>query len=151
MAQTAAVLRELFAVQLDQLDGVWPHVAPELQRAVERSDGRYEVEDVRAAIEAGEMNLWIVLAGHDLEMVLVTQIIDYPRKRLCALPFIAGRNRREWMHFLEEIGKFAEERGCMEFEGYARKGWLKDTDAAGWRQLWTTIGKPIDEIDLDNA
>jgi hypothetical protein len=140
---------ELLGVQADQIEAVWPYVESEIERGVQRSHDTLTVETVRDGLENRDMQLWVSLNDKDLEAVCVTQIVDYPGMRVCALLLIAGKNRRAWWKFGDVISAWASERGCEMLEGHARRGWMPEAEKDGWSEAWITVRKPIDVENID--
>ena len=128
------------------LDRYWPLAEPAIARAVARSDGRYAVADVFAALRAGEMQLWISLAEIDdradaIEAVCVTEIVSYPREKRCGIVFCAGKDRKNWLHHLAGIETWAKAQGCAAFELQGRPGW--ERALPDWRKTHVILRKRI--------
>lgn len=133
----------LCAVPAAQVASVWPWVEPELRRACARSDGRYAAEDVRAALLARDMQLWIAVgaAGRGIESVCVTELVKYPQEKRCGLVFCAGRRPERWLHHLDEIAGWARAQGCAALELQGRPGWEKLLP--GWEKTHVLLRKRI--------
>lgn len=103
--------RWLQPIPAEELAGVWWQVYPLIYGAAERSGGRYEAADIKKAIESLDMQLWIIRAGDSVEAVAVTEIIQYPRRKLVKVNIGAGKNYKEWIPLLAEIEEWGKENG----------------------------------------
>lgn len=131
----------LHGIPHDQIDNVWGKVAPILQRAVDKSQHDYAIQDIYAALKQRDMQLWVWVENDAIEACCITQIISYPRRRICQMPFIAGNKMKNWLSTEETIVAWAKERGCSQFEGFARDGWLRVLK--NWSKVWNTIRRDI--------
>jgi len=89
------------------------------------------------------MQLWVIVEGREITACGVTQILNYPRKKVCLMLLVSGRDFHKWSDKLDEIGKWASDIGCTSFEAFCRPGWkrvLKD-----WEEINTVMRKPINE------
>jgi hypothetical protein len=104
---------------------VWPWVQDLIEPAIVTSSGRYLPEDIRQALVEERMQLWVF--EHDLKpgMAVVTEIIQYPRKKYCQIVFVGARKecpRRRWEHVIYELEKWAKEIGCDGMQSISRHG-----------------------------
>jgi hypothetical protein len=115
----------LMGISPDMLPVFWPLVAPLLAQALEHADGRYALEDVRDALLARDMQLWIAVDPRSLaiEAACVTEIVAYPREKRCGVVFCAGRRTERWLRHLDEIEDWARGQGCHALELQGRPGW----------------------------
>lgn len=135
---------ELVGVPQAELSKVWPAIAPMLKRACERSDGRYAIEDVRAALHRREMQLWLAVAADvdgAVEAVCVTELVRYPREKRCGIVFCAGREPQRWLHHLDAIEKWARAHGCAALELQGRPGWERLLES--WDKTHVLLRKRI--------
>lgn len=113
-------------VGLDDVPYVWEEVAPLLQKAVKRSEGELSTDDVLEHIQNQTFQLWVAIVEEKIIMAMVTQFIDYPRKRVLRVLSIGGENFSV-LHekFNPMVESFALENGCTSLELWGRKGWKK--------------------------
>ncbi|HLB80612.1 MAG TPA: hypothetical protein VJJ77_08910 [Dongiaceae bacterium] len=128
------------------LDRYWPPAEAAIARAVARSDGRYAVADVLAALRAGDMQLWVSLAEIDdgasaVEAACITEIVSYPREKRCGIVFCAGKERKNWLHQLAGIETWAKALGCTAMELQGRPGW--ERILPDWRKTHVILRKRI--------
>ena len=110
----------------DDVPYIWDQVAPLLATVTQHTEGEMEPDDFLEALTYGDMQLWIAAEKEDLHMVMVTQIIPYPQKKVLRVIAIAGTGFKE-LHekFNATIESFAIQAGCSAMELWGRKGWKK--------------------------
>jgi len=120
-------------VPKEHFNQYWKHVRDYLEPAVERSDGRWDMEHVAAACAAGHYHVMIASDGRDIKGVLTMSPVDYPGRRMMALHFLGGEDFDAWYpNMLKELTKYALACGCDGLEGAARDGFWKWFKADGW-------------------
>lgn len=106
---------------------VWEEVEPLISRATQFSEGEMLPQDFLATLTMGGMQLWIAISGGDkVTLAMVTQIIEYPQKKVLRVITIAGEDFKEaHERFKGGIEDFALRTGCTSMELWGRKGWKK--------------------------
>lgn len=122
----------LVPVTHDRVDQHWRTIAPMLAPAVDRSLGNYNLMDVYLALKNRDMQLWLSKDGDKIEAAGVTRIDIHERFRSCAIPFIGGENRDNWLPFEEKITDWAKTLGCSALDGFFREGWKRVLKDQGW-------------------
>lgn len=111
-----------------------------LKRALATTEGCFEPVDILAAILSSKMQLWISWNG-SVEAAMVTELINYPRRRSCRVFLIGGRNLKSWSAaFQREIEAFARSHGCSFMEGGSRSGWVR---VAGYKNIGCMLMKEL--------
>ena len=95
-----------------------PSVAELLQPAVDRG-GTHRMSDIEAGVEEGRFQLWV-----DTRMVGITEIIDFPLKRVLHV-FLVGGDLEQIKNLHDDVWDWAVARGCSEMTLSGRPGWLK--------------------------
>lgn len=105
------------------VDGKLPEVLQELQKcehflepALEYDDC-HEMQDIADAIAVGRMQLW-----HGPNGAMVTEVQDYPRKRVLHVWWAGGR-LETILQLIPHIEQFAKDIGCGKITCTGRKGW----------------------------
>lgn len=117
---------EVLPVSPHHVKAIWPAVEKYVADALEYAHGLFLPEDIRDFCINSKMQLWIATRGDDVLAAVVTEITDFPRARICAAPFIGGRDMRAWFRkMLHTIEAWSKEMGCIGLTGGARRGWGK--------------------------
>lgn len=129
-------------INQDQAIKLWPQIE-HLIGPLLAQEGLYHPVDILAFHIRGEMLIWVAwdMVSPQIDAVMVTQIVRFPRKTICAVPYIAGRNMRRWARKLqEETEKYARAQGCAQMGGGYRKGWAR---VAGYEVTGVTLRKNL--------
>jgi len=85
----------------------WPafreRLQPHLAKMAEGGGGRYLASDLEDEIVAGNLLLWVAMRGPDVAVVMLTQIINYPRAKAMRCVAVVGHNPMRWMHLLQHV------------------------------------------------
>jgi len=101
-----------------------PIVGPMLDRATCLASGRVDSEDVLRMCDEGTMQLWLAMRNErDVIAVLVTELVEFPGRKVCNLLFCAGEDMHTWAHKLAEIEAWAAGEGCEIVTIQGRAGW----------------------------
>jgi hypothetical protein len=131
---------------------VWPLAEPHLRRALLYSDGEFTLEETHGLIRDGRFQLWLAWDGGTRRAIGagVTEIFDYPRKRVCFLVLWASEApRARWLDGLETVERWAREQGCDGMRLLGRKGWGRVL--SGYRPQYTVFVRSFDEERIREA
>ena len=110
---------------LDELLLVWPHVAGLLHRATART-GCYEPIDVLKLAMAGQVGIWLCEVDGAIAAVLVSEVKQYPRRRILEMLFAGGDRMREWLPVaIAQLDAHARACGCSHISTLGRPGWIR--------------------------
>ena len=116
---------------------VWVEAAASLRRACERT-GERTTHDVLLALVTGNAQLWRV---HD-DAWCVTEIVNYPRKKVANVTLVGGRNAKRWCRELADTCiQWAKHYQADEIRIVGRRGWLRwlpeaqETTVMTWQLL----------------
>lgn len=99
-----------------------------LQKALDHGNNCHSLEDVFAALKSGEMQcFW------SDEAFVVTQVCQYPQKRVLVVPFAAGR-LADVMRLQPQVVAHAKSNGCEDLLVIGRRGWEKVLPKFGWKR-----------------
>lgn len=107
------------------VDDWWPHICGFLEKAANRSDGKYDLDSIYQKIMSKDMQLWVVMESNRILAAGVTAVHVYPLKKVCCVSFLGGEDMGLWKHTIEKIEQVASEWGCDYVEVMGRKGWAK--------------------------
>lgn len=91
-------------------------------------------QDIADGIANGRYQYW----GDD-QCCLVTEIVDYPQKRVLHLFIAAGNLTKLLDEYLPQVKEFAKEHGCSSLTSVSRKGFLKRFPAYGFKPRCVTF------------
>lgn len=124
---------------------VWPLARPFVERALGEGGGHFRAEDVLAALERSEMQLWALWREDRLAGALVTEIVRWPRRTVCRLVLAGAEDglRAEWLPWRGAIERWARAHGCTAMEIYGRPSWARLLPGARKRVVleWDLDGK----------
>lgn len=113
---------------LDELADEWPTIAPMLRKATQRT-GCYEPIDILRLAMAGQLGVWVCEVDGEITAVIVTEVKQYPRKRVLEMLFCGGCGMRHWLEpAIAVIDEHARACGCTLVCCLGRHGW-----ARAWR------------------
>ncbi len=141
-----SVAIELVLIPAGHVGAVWHLAEPHLRRALSYADGEFTLEDVRKLMEEGRFQLWM---GWDLGRrqavgAGVTEIFDYPRRRVCFLVLWASEApRATWLPCLKTVEQWAAAQGCIAMRLLGRKGWARVLN--GYRPQYTVFVRSFDD------
>lgn len=125
------------------VDGVWSTVEPLIAKALAKGRGEFIPADYRRFLLAREMQLWAAVKDQQIHAVCLTEIVNFPRLKICRLVLAAGSEMRHWMKpGVATIKAWAKANGCEEIRGGGRMGWSR---ALGWKPIYTVCGERLTE------
>ena len=117
-------------IGLEAIEGAWPAVKHFVERAIAEGTGGITPDDVLEQLRSGGMQLWALITADgepEVVAVLVTEVIDYPRKRVLDLALMAGDRMELWIDSLPVLEKWAVANGVDQVQVHGRKGWERVT------------------------
>jgi hypothetical protein len=132
---------------MGDVDRFWPAVRVKLVRAIEENHGEYTLSDIYNFLSRGTMQLWIVAEELDLKSVFVTEIITYPRMRVCFIVLAAGEGLDDLVAQLDVVEQWAGELGVDELRIQGRRGWQRVLRSKGFSLSYTVLRKVLQRGD----
>ncbi|KKL63986.1 hypothetical protein LCGC14_2169650 [marine sediment metagenome] len=127
------------AVEVPQ---IWNEAEVFLRPAIERSQGRYDIASVYAAIMERNMQLWCVWDGPMIAAV-VTQVNIWPTGMRTARVILAGGSRiKEWVHMMDLIERWSRANDCRLLFADGRPGFKK---LLGWETATIELVKDLSD------
>lgn len=131
-------------VPVEYIHEVWPKIRGYIANATKYTFGRYEPEDVLDLLFFQDHQLWVALDGEDVIGCIITNVIQYPRKRVLSCPFVTGEDFKRWKYpMLRLLGKWATDNGCEALESSARIGWERVFKDDGYTAMWQSFELPV--------
>jgi hypothetical protein len=128
-------------VEAEDVDMVWDETYPLIEKALRYAEGELVPEDIKKHLDAGNLRLWVALQDKSVIASMVTEIIQYPRKKIVRVITLAGKNMDLWYDFLPMVEGYAISNGCSSLEAWTRRGMtrkLKD-----WKHSYDIITKDL--------
>lgn len=123
------------------LEAEWARCRPWIEAALENQHGTYLVEDVEAEIAAGRAVFW---PGR--RAAVVTEFIEYPRRRALNFWLLGGDGRELVKHMRPAIEAWGAANGCDLFLGFGshdRPSWGRALTRFGYAPGWNAYVKDI--------
>jgi len=121
----------------------WADLRPFFEKVTIHTNGCYEPDDILDLITDGEHLLWIAWDEQRLavDAVMTTRLVEYPRRIVCHVPYIAGKHMGRWLkEFQSTVEDYALKSGATGIEGAFRRGWAR---ACGMRETGVTLFKDL--------
>jgi hypothetical protein len=98
-----------------------------IEEVVDKSGGRFTVESIASAIEADQMQLWVIFRGYEPARAIVGTSLEQELSgdSTAMVHFVWGKGMDEWKHLLDEIREWGRFHGCNRLAMWARKGFAK--------------------------
>ena len=136
----------------DQIDNCWPFVRGYLAGAAEYTYGRYMTQDVYEGFKKDGNILWIAFNDEGIKGAVVTNFVQYPRKRFLMILFVGGVGVGEWQRpMIQMLQKYAKDTECDGIESTARLGWERQLRSEGYKPLWKTFELPVADTGLGDT
>ena len=101
---------------------IWNEVEPLIKKAL---DDRYTTDDILQGLIKNSFQLFISW-NNKVESAVVTEVAQYPRKKILRYFLAGGNNLNNWLEPIQEtIEKFAKHNNCNSIEVAGRKGWAR--------------------------
>jgi len=112
-----------------------PALLPYLTKSQEWTRGRATVDDILRFILTGQMQLWV---GHEEGKIyghVITEIKDYPQRRMLVVQYCALESHH--MQYMDDevsdlLDRFAKDAGCSGVEFVGRPGWRNQAAKYGF-------------------
>lgn len=119
---------------------------PFIEKALEHSEGEYDLVDVEHGLLSGRYESWIAVADDEVKAVAITEVVQHPNYRELLIKHIGGKDKNIWMtpEWQDRtFSQYAKDTGCKNLVMFGRKGWKRVLDKLGWKESYTIMKKEI--------
>lgn len=116
----------------DTLASAWPILAPMLARVVERGHGEYTLRDVAVRVASEAWQLWTVVDSEQPVAAVVTELVQYPAKKIARVIMLGGQDFTRWKHLISTLEDWALYHDCVELEAWCRPGMARKVEGIGF-------------------
>ena len=137
-------------VPKDYVLNVWDEVKPHLDKVIEHTHGRFNIDDIlNYLLTDDEFVLWIAFDEKEIKGAVVTHVTPYPRGKYLCMLFCGGVEFETWGDQIVKLMQhWAHDTGCVALEASGRPGWAKILKANGYKPLWQTFELPAANAGL---
>ena len=122
----------------------WPRVADLIQLALDEGWGEMNIGDVWERVQAGLMQVLVVLDDEKILAALVTEVVDYPRRRALRVVFAGGEGMEDWVEEVDQLLLVgAKKVGAQGIEICGRAGWGRALRSLQYKVKYHTIVKEV--------
>ena len=122
----------------------WAETRHLAEWGLRRGDGSHDLASLAAGVRAGTYQLWVVIDENGPKAVLFTEIVQWPRKKVCIIQYAAGAGALD--DLLLHVGKiehWAVAQGCDGMMVPGRDGWEPKLAGQGYRKTSIILEKRL--------
>ena len=135
---------EVSMVPAQYIDTCWEKIEHFFEKAAEYTYGRYSPSDLYDMVKDGDHQLWVVYDGSDFKGTVLTNVMNYPQRRVLCMGFCGGTELKDWKTpMLDLLKRYAKDMGCDSIEAFGRPGWANVFKNDGYQPKWITFELPI--------
>ena len=98
-------------------------------------DPSFDLDEALRAVVSGEMALWSIKDGDEIEAAALVQGLDFGNRRTVHVVGIAGARFHEWADDLEAaLIAYRDKIGAEAIESWSRPGVVKWLKRRGWKE-----------------
>lgn len=126
------------------VEELWRFAEPYIKRALDHAHGEMSPEDVMNFCKSGDFQLWMISKGKRIVGAGTTQIVIYPKKKVCRIVTLAGSEFDEWMDIAHmNLELWADSMGCVDMEVFVRKGFVPKLGKIGYKHGYSVCHKSL--------
>lgn len=136
---------ELIGVPHSSVGDIWFEVKPMLEKGIAHGDGELHIDDLLKFLLERTMQLWVLYNESEgqISMAGVTEIVNYPRTKVCRAVVLGGDGVDMWIQHISGIEEWAKSMNCDKVEAYGRRGLAKKMEQIGYQNKYVVIRKDI--------
>jgi hypothetical protein len=118
---------------------IWADVENLIEKAL---DDCYKPQDILSGLMENKFQLFISWNDFKVESAIITEVAQYPRKKILRYFLAGGKNLDNWLEPIQQkIEQFAKNNQCNAIEVAGRKGWLRKLK--GYKQKIFLMSKEL--------
>ena len=87
----------LTGIPSQEIDEIWDACLPFIELAAKKGQEEMSTKDIYNFCKDAKMQLWIVFDNNaDIKAVVTTEIVNYPRKKVCRVVTLGGQEIDNW-------------------------------------------------------
>ena len=103
---------------------VWMKVLPHLLNGKQCWEKFYSVHQIKRNFIEGKQQLWVMIEEKDVLGIVITQIDDFPEKRVLRITYLGGKGfKPSMMKTLADIEDWGRSKGCVLVDIFGRDKW----------------------------
>src|SRR5262245_47135482 len=115
----------VFLPPLELLARRWNEIEPMLRKSTERTCC-YEPIDLLILAGTGQVGIWLCMRGEELDAALVSNVTNYPRRKIWGMLFAGGTKMPAWRDAgVAALDKHARDLACTHVACAGRAGWAR--------------------------
>jgi len=131
-------------IPFQAIDRFWVFAEPYVKRALDHTNGEMTHIDLKEMCISRDAQLWLCNKGNRIIGAGTTEIVIYPRKKVCRIITLAGTEFDGWMDLAHNvITLWAKDQGCESLQALTRTGFVQKLKKIGFRNRYCVCDKPI--------
>lgn len=132
-------------VPVEYIESVWPSISTYVDSLVEYTYGRFTTDDIKYGVLNMPQQLWIAFDESEVYGFVVTEIYQYPRKKVLTMHFTGGQKLPLWKEpMLNLLKQFGRDNECSVIESYGRPGWERVFKDDGYKKQFILYELPVE-------
>lgn len=132
-------------VPTEYVDTVWHSIVTYVDGAADYTFGRFTTEDIKEGLLTKPHQLWIAFDDTEVYGFVVTEVYQYPRKKVLTMHFTGGHKLPLWKKpMLRLLQQFGRDNGCTVIESYGRPGWERVFKNDGYNKQFILYELPVE-------
>lgn len=114
-----------------------------IEKALKFSAGERTRESLMTALCEGKAQCWCVMNETEIVNVTVTEIIDFPNKRVLHIVTSAGQDWEDHKGEHSHLEEFAKMVSAESITVWGRKGWERKLPSIGYEHIYSVFEKKL--------
>lgn len=136
-----------WGVQSAEIPAGWVLAREFIESALGQAYGEYSPQDIYEGLLEGRFQLWVLWKdspiGPEALAAAVTQLIDFPNRRVLELLLMAGHDFDTWREQIEVLEAWGVAKGASELRFYGRRGFERAMAPLGYEARYTVCAKRL--------